>query len=306
MFLKVFLFVLIVFLASCEERGCDRNWISPADPSDPRANAQQSGGGIIGMNVHTFQFRDFPERMPETMEKLKAMRISAVRTAYYSSLPDAIRPVRQLVQMAPNYGITTTLVVINSGFSSCPPPSKGNWDNIVQEALSSGASHIQVLNEPSGCRLPPGEYLRDYLIPAAKKIRAGGKKVVSTAPSGDSDGLSYFKQMLEVKDEKGGRILEEFSDIIAVHSYATPASEFIGEIRKRGINKPVWITETGDKSRDRHIEIFQRALSSGAEAIFWYCFYETSQGFGLGYALFEEQDGTLVPASPLVKYLEGK
>lgn len=288
-----FIIVLLLFLGGCE--GCEKDWSWITGPS---------GGGKIplGMSIHACEDPAYLNNSEWDINKLlrysQMIGATAIRTSVYTDRPGSLSCVAELSRLAPRYGITTVLVVITAhgGRSGLD-----NWEAEVRKVVNgTNATHIQILNEIDNFfkGMSPLEYTRTYLPKAAAIIRAGGKKVVSASPTGGHDGLLWLKALLD----EG---MDKYVDVIGIHSYELGPNRFVEELRRRRINKPVWLTEVGNPSPANHIRTYQ-ALSyiRGIEKVFWYALYDgNDSGFGL---LRHEGKGKFVVNSPLFNHLAEK
>ncbi len=277
--------------SSCEK---EKDWSWITGPSG-------DGHVPLGMSIHACEdpayLKNSEWDMHELLKYSQMMGVTAIRTSVYIDRPGSLACVAELSQLAPQYGVTAMLVVVTAhgGRSGL-----GNWEAEVQKVVSgTNATHIEPLNEIDNFfkGITPMEYAKSYLPKAAAIIRGGGKRVVSTAPTGGRGGLEWFKAMLD----EG---MMNHVDVISIHAYEVSPNRFVEELKKRKINKPVWLTEVGSPSPAQHLQVYKAMSVEGVERVFWYALYD---GNGSGFSLLRyEGGGKFTPSSPLFDHLAGR
>jgi hypothetical protein len=150
----------------------------------------------------------------------------------------------------------------------------------VSPVIARGAFALQILNEPTHfLGIAPDAYVRDFLRPAYYHLKEDDPAIliVSAAAIGSATGLLQTRKMIEAG-------LELYCDRVALHLYNT---ELLADAAGLA-GKPVWVTESGARGAENHLEWmtteFERIREEipATERIFWFDLFDLgTEGFRL-------------------------
>jgi len=181
-----------------------------------------------------------------------------------------------------------------------PFPSPAAWPALVRRAVqrSPGLFCYEILNEPM--QIAPGDYVERYLRPAYDIIKSINPtyRVAAAAPTGTSNGRTYFFQMTDAR-------ADDWCDFRAAHLYTDQP-----EVYLKATRRPFLITESGINDRGRHLDWWSKTMSriSGVLETERLYFYVLSDSEDSGFALISRSSrpGAIAVLSPLYDYIRGK
>jgi len=158
----------------------------------------------------------------------------------------------------------------------------------LEDIPRAGRFSAQILNEPTFFTgISPESYVRDFLRPAYLHLKEDDPTilVVAAAPVSSAEGFLRAQRMMETG-------VEHVCDRVAFHVYSRRFVERLGRLTE----KPIWITESGAKGTQRHLEwrmsVFDE-IRQGipmAEEIFWFDLFDNNPN---GFRLFDIVRGPL-------------
>ena len=264
-----------------------------SSPSDPGGSTYE----VRGFNVHPYA----GSLMTLQMQALNDIRANWIRTTL--GIPTDVA--------GPYVTATSANVLGLIGDFLFTSINKTDWPDMVEAVIRRYPSiqYFQILNEPEVFyNMSNVEYVRDYLRPAHDLIRRKfpSVKIVAAAPIGQPSGIKDFAAMSVAG-------ADQYCDYRAVHIYfeqdlVSPWSAF-----RLATEKPIMITETGSRKRDKHLYWWQTQIPEmkrvlQTEYVFYYALLEQPvyTGFEMILAEFDSQ-GNVVPAlgSELYDFLRG-
>jgi hypothetical protein len=179
-------------------------------------------------------------------------------------------------------------------------PDPGAWPGIVHRAVqrAPGLFCYEVLNEPMS--LAPRVYVEQYLKPAYEVIKGlnPSYQVAAAAPTGTSDGRTYFYQMSEAGADR-------WCDYRCAHLYLDNP-----EVYLKGTNRPFLITETGIEDPSRHVSWWADSMTHisavlETERLYFYAL-ATTPDTGWSIISSRSRGGQVQVLSPLYDYIRLK
>lgn len=185
------------------------------------------------------------------------------------------------------------------------------FDSPVAPATSaipaSGSFAAQVLNEPTNfLGIHPVDYVREFLAPSYDRLKEEDPNlvVISAAEVGGVDGVLRMRAMFEAG-------LERYCDRVAFHVYDEKIISRLSGMARKG----VWITESGVRGTERHLDwvtrVFEEISSgiSGVEHIFYFILCDLDPGrFRLIEIVRDADEGfrTVVESRPFYDYFASR